>query len=312
MAYKEWDLLEGTPLLGRGGDSSDEEVSFANRNFMGMGLNVKKSVIEIPKFGGANKDDFSEFLETFFRASKLNNWDKKAQALILPSYLSGRAKEFYNTFEDYTKESVNKSLKALDAHFNSSAQRYQARNLAGSRVQNKESVAEFFKAIYELCRKGWASETKGEERKRACELFVGGLRPEIKKIFWNNEPNNIEDALSRAEDREIYIKTKSKFKTYETNTLNERQPDHKSDRSSNKEVDELKIQLQDLKNVLAQQAEVLKGQKADNMKKWEASGDRGDKNDGASKRKGGWGQPKCWSCGSPDHFRADCKNASQN
>ena len=45
---------------------------------------------------------------------------------------------------------------------------------------------------------------------------------------------------------------------------------------------------------MAQQIEILKEQKADSNKKWEASGDRGDKNDGASKRKG-WGQPKCWS-----------------
>ena len=131
---------------------------------------------------------------------------------------------------------------------------------------------------------------------RIHELFVGGLRPEIKKIFWNHEPENIEDALSRAEDREIYIKTKSKFKTYETNTLNEKQPDHKNDRSSNKEVDNLKTQLQDLKNVLAQQAKVLKEQKADSNKKWDASGDRGYKNHGDTKRRE-WGQPKCWLCG---------------
>ena len=120
----------------------------------------------------------------------INGWDQRAQALLLPVYLGGRAKDVYQSMEKGIKEDVNKVGEELTKLFNSSAHRYQAKQLAYQRVQLKnESVSDYFHNLSGLVRKAWGPGTGSREK--LIECFVNGLRGNIKKVFYNSEPNTI-------------------------------------------------------------------------------------------------------------------------
>ena len=141
----------------------------------------------------------------------LNGWDENAKSLLLPKYLTNRAKHFYLGLSKETKKSATLTLEALRANFDSSAARHQARNLAAERVQKaNESVSDYFAALGALCRRAYAHLGKKQERERFKEAFMTGLTPQLKKIFWDLDPNTLEEALLLAEKREAYIKQKRK------------------------------------------------------------------------------------------------------
>ena len=72
-------------------------------------------------------------------------------------------------------------------------------------------MGDYFTALSALTRKAFAHLGKDQERERLKELFVKGLRPNLKKIFWSQDPDSIESALLTAENREAYLKSKKKL-----------------------------------------------------------------------------------------------------
>ena len=172
---------------------------------------ARKSIVPIETFSGKNSEDISDFKENFLRAADINGWTGSLTAKILPSYLGGRAKDFYTNLAPGSRSSVEKTFRAMDCHFNSSAIRYQTRNTLAERGQKtNESVADFYQNISGLVRKAWGDLPRECQRQRLLEYFIRGLRQSIRKVFFDDEPSSIEEALRKAEGREIYLKGKQK------------------------------------------------------------------------------------------------------
>lgn len=282
-------------------DESDEEVTLKLPSSLQASNTTKpdkisRPVIQVDKFSGTSKENVFEFRENFYRASVVNGWGSDAQTLLLPSYLAGRAKDLYLAFEPKVKASVALMFEELIGHFNSPAIRYQAKQLASERVQGKtESVADYFQNLSSIVRKAWGNQSKGVEREKHIECFVNGLRPNIKKIFWNQEPQTIEEALNLAESREIYLKTKRKG--FETNAVSA--PDQKS---RDNELEELRKALKELKATVASQEAEIKNRNEiiDQMcSRSETKPPQSSRNN-----------VTCWACGSTGHFRRDCPTSA--
>ena len=277
---------------------------------------ITRPIIQIETFHGNSKENIHEFRENFYRASVINGWGADAQALLIPSYLAGRARELYHSFDQHVKDSASQIFQELIAHFSSAAVRYQTKQMVAERLQGKnESVSDYFQNISALVRKAWGGQNKRGEREKLIESFVNGLRPNIKKVFWNQEPECIEKALIMAESREIYLK--SKRKNLEVNAVsNSRDQQIKLSGSTlgdkEDELRELRGALKDLKAKLADQEaevkqkdEIIKGMRSGRvMSTTNYAPPSGEQVSKAT--------PSCWSCGSLSHFRRDCPNIKNN
>ena len=274
---------------------------------------IPRSVVNIPTFSGFSKESIIDFHEEFERASLINGWNKRAQSLLLPVYLGGRAKDYYLAMGKGVKGDIDQVWGELNNLFNSSAHQYQAKQLAYQRIQQKgESVSVYFQNISTLVRKAWGSGYPGREK--LIECFVNGLKPNIKKIFYNKEPQSLEEALNSAEAREMYLK--SKIKSSEVQMVRRDTGGEKTGRVSEKmgdEISDLKQVVGDLKIKLEKQ-DVLIKERDDLIRDLLAPGTAQNSNNAQNPSRKNAGnsnrRPSCWGCGSFDHFRNNCPRVS--
>ena len=91
-------------------------------------------------------------------------------------------------------------------HFNSPSQRIHAKNLIGKRSQKpNETLAEYYEAICTLVQRAWGTKSIEFQKENPLELFIKGLKPTIKKIFWGEKPENLDNAYQKARTRELYL-----------------------------------------------------------------------------------------------------------
>jgi hypothetical protein len=278
-------------------------------------MGARKSIVKIDTFSGKITENVSDFRENFFRASVINEWSPQIQTLILPSYLEGRARDVFNNMGPETKASTSAIFEMLELTFNSSAVRYQAKAQLLDRVQKpNESVADYHANLSGLCRKAWSNVDRGEERAKLVEYFVHGLRPQIRKIFFDKEPATIEVALREAEGREIYLRSKAKGLA-SINAVDKEGGVKKVkwEDSQAGVVDSLRKELEGLKDKLAQRD----GQIEAMDKKMRALMEDASRTarEAETPQRGGRSfsprrenPPSCWGCGATTHFRAECPN----
>ena len=78
----------------------------------------------------------------------------------------------------------------------------------GERSQRQnETVADFYEDIHKLVQRGWKNKSSDFQNEKAFKYFVKGLKPTIKKIFWGEEAEFLDDAYHKA-TRELYLQSK--------------------------------------------------------------------------------------------------------
>ena len=138
-----------------------------------------------------------------------NAWNQNEEKVMLPLYLQGRASQYYRSLPMQVNENPIFLKGELEKHFNSPSQRLQARHLLGERSQRQnETVADFYEDICKLVRRGWNNKSSDFQNEKALEYFVKGLKPTIKKIFWGEEAEFLDDAYQKARTRELYLQSK--------------------------------------------------------------------------------------------------------
>ena len=265
---------------------------------------IFQPVYHLDKFSG--KENLNEWEQEWSRAILINGWTRENSSLMLPTYFTGRARDFYMTLDVRTKSSAARTLEALHSHYDSAAVRHQAKSMAGDRIQkNGESVSDFFTVLSALVRKAFAHLGKEAERERLKEMFIKGLRPNLRKVFWSNDPENIESALLLAENREAYLKSKRKL-GLEVNVLESdaaQQPTRKEDKLGgissqlldmqlkfdNFRVD-VKKELENRDNQMRELKELIKNHSINTNtvpRTFQRTG-------------------TCWGCGKGGHMRSNC------
>ena len=107
---------------------------------------IYQPVYQLDKFSG--KENLNEWEQEWSRAILINGWTRENSSLTLPTYFTGRARDFYMTLDVLTKSSASRTLEALHSHFDSAAVHHQAKSLAGERIQkNGESVSDYFMVL---------------------------------------------------------------------------------------------------------------------------------------------------------------------
>ena len=222
------------------------------------GVGPRRSIVPIEIFSGKTSEDVGDFKENYYRASAINNWSPQLTSLILPTYLGGRARDFYINLPPDTKASANETFSALESHFNSSAIRYMARTQVHDRVQKtNESVADYYQNMSAMVRKAWGDLSRETQREKLTDCFVRGLRQPIKKIFFDHQPSSSEEALKEAEGREIYLKSKQRALNVNQVEVEKRGTkvggggDRKSEGENDKQLRTLRQEFDEMKHTLS-------------------------------------------------------------
>ena len=106
----------------------------------------RKSVIDIQKFAGEDRESVVERLENWNRAVLANGWRSEDEKVTFPLYLTGRASQHFRHLQGEIKESITDLNNEYENHFNSPSRRIQAKYMIGERSQKPTaSVAEFLK-----------------------------------------------------------------------------------------------------------------------------------------------------------------------
>ena len=101
----------------------------------GKNKKISRSKVDLEKFSGLEAESVVDFINDFKRVSLINDWDYRAQTLLIPSYLGGRAKDVYMSLEKGIKEDISDVLGELLRIFNSSARKYITKKRANERKQ---------------------------------------------------------------------------------------------------------------------------------------------------------------------------------
>ena len=96
---------------------------------------IGRPVLHLEKFLG--KENLSEWEQEWSCACLINDWTHKHMSLILPTYFTGRAKDFYLTLDGRTRASASRTLEALHKNVDRTAIRHQAKTLAGEKIKKK-------------------------------------------------------------------------------------------------------------------------------------------------------------------------------
>ena len=98
-------------------------------------ITPRRSVIEITKFGGEDREDLVEWMDNWNRAAAANGWTLEEEQVMLPLYLTNRASQHYRNIPQRIKSDITLLKKELEDHFNSPSQKLQCRHLLGERYQ---------------------------------------------------------------------------------------------------------------------------------------------------------------------------------
>ena len=66
----------------------------------------RRSLVEIAKFGGDDKEDIIEWLDGSNRSVAANGWTPEEEQVMLPLYLVGRASQHYRTTSQQVKNDI--------------------------------------------------------------------------------------------------------------------------------------------------------------------------------------------------------------
>ena len=94
----------------------------------------RRSVVEIAKFGGDDKEDIIEWLDGSNRSVAANGWTPEEEQVMLPLYLVGRASQHYRTTSQQVKNDIVLLKLEIKKHFNSPSQRLHFRNVLGENL----------------------------------------------------------------------------------------------------------------------------------------------------------------------------------
>ena len=265
-----------------------------------------RSIVDIPKFSGQDNENITYWMEHWNRAVLANGWSVHTELVMFPLFLVGRALQHFRTVPSEVKESVYELKREFERHFNSPWQHLQAKNLLGERSQKpNESVAEYYEDVCCLVQRAWGTKSIEYQREKSLDYFVKGLKQTIRKIFWGEEPDNLDVAYERARTREMYLlskKGKYEVRAVDSERMRAVQNESPTAHGENEDMKELlssmRLMLQNQQALISLQQETL-NRFCEFKQEENAQGVR----------------PKarveivCWKCGEMGHFQSKCRKS---
>eukprot|EP00794_Sanderia_malayensis_P015596 gene15596-17169_t len=273
-------------------------------------IKPRRSVIDIKRFHGEDKEDVTEWLANWNRAVRANAWKTEEEKVMIPLYLEGRANQFFRNLPESILQNPALLKQELEKHFNSPSQRSQAKHLIGDRYQRQnEGVAEFYDDICKLVHRAWCNKSVEFRNKKCLEYFVKGLKPTIKKIFWGEEIDVLDEAYQKARTRELYLQSKSnKFDIRAAESDFQTQPKVEVNQTDSGIESQMQALLKNMQAIMKNQETLFEMQLQNFQSR---PGPFARRNENPSYRKPRW-DVECWNCGEKGHFRNRCPRAPQN
>ena len=269
----------------------------------------KRSVVDIKQFAGEDRDDIVEWLETWNRAAIANSWGPNEEKVMLPLYLKGRASQHYRHLQPEVRENVELLKRELEGHFNSPSQRLHAKNLLGERSQKpNETVADFYEDVCRLSHRGFSNRSLEFQQEKSLENFIKGLKPTIKKIFWGDEPESLDEAYQKARTRELYLTSKkSKFDVRAVEIEEEKRQNEAVNAIQGAADSQMQVLINSMKTIMENQNTLI----ALTRQNLQQSVFPPFENKGAGQKKPQTqkfrSDIECWNCRKMGHFRNKCE-----
>ena len=75
-------------------------------------------------------------------------------------------------------------------------------------LKPNETVADFFEDVCRLSHRGFSNRSVEFQQEKSLENFVKGLKPTIRKIFWGDESESLDEPYQKGRTRELYLSSK--------------------------------------------------------------------------------------------------------
>ena len=235
--------------------------------------------IKAREFDGCS--GLEEYLVHFERVARINNWDESAMADYLLVSLKGQALEVACSLNKELQSNYAELVKVLDRRFGSERQRVRHRaELSTRRRRPGETVAELGQVIRKLVKRAYPDSGLAFQDEFAIEQFKNALDDyDLKQALFQGKPKTLDDAVEIVAEAEAWLKAEKVGRSRAVKTpVGERQ----DSQTCTETVDIAEM----LRGVLT----TLDQQKKTNAKDW---------------------KPGCWICGSLEHFRAGCPQATK-
>ena len=168
----------------------------------------RKTIVNIQPFTEKDSKDITEWLINWDIAPVANGWAEENQDQLISAYLSGRAVRMFWRILLEDRHNLEHLKDSFDEVFNTEEKILLTRQKLHEIPHGpRESVADFSEKVDKLVLKGHDGIDSLKRRDRiACKCFIKCLRPEIKETVWEKCPSSFQEAITAAEQREVFLR----------------------------------------------------------------------------------------------------------
>ena len=164
--------------------------------------NLSSNILRVEPFFGDDTQDPITWWESFFKATKVNQWTEGKITRMLNAHLREEAEEWWSNFyEDNAEEDAVIGIETIKAAFllKFCTQRWKnkwLKDLEGRRQGPNELVTSYYTAFRKLIRRADVDNTFNNNLR--LRYFLRGLKPEVAPIVAMSAPENVNTALEQA------------------------------------------------------------------------------------------------------------------
>ena len=159
-------------------------------------LNPQKPEEKLPKFSGADEEDFQDFWTKVIRTKKFNGWDDKRTTEALALSFEKRASRFYDSLDYITKTNIKAIERSFREEFKPPEKLWRQRSQLYALRQDNKNLEEYIEQL-EILTEGIRLD--GETK---LDLFINGLNTDLKQHLQLRQPKSYREAVRAARVKE--------------------------------------------------------------------------------------------------------------
>lgn len=250
----------------------------------------EKALIRPPSFDGTSS--WEDYLAQFEVIAELNCWNNCTKASYLAASLHGPAQAVLGDLEPLLRRNFDALTAALENRFGSCNQKEMFHAKLKSRTrQTGETLPELAQCLLRLTRRAFPDAPPEFREMIAKDHFIDALgEVEVRWKVLQTRPKTLHDALTVAVELEAFFTADKKGSRTAMAVHSSMQEDRGKKSEERLMVEqEIKGELRELRGLVSQ----MMKEQSHQRKGREPVGQSGN-------------EPRCWTCGSMEHFRRDC------
>ena len=153
--------------------------------------------------GDMGSQSFTSFVAKFEHFAAIHDWNEEDKLKFLPSYLSDKAIDIFESLEDDHKDTFENAVIALKRRFCPSYRANTEAILLHNRKQKPgESVSSYSQDIETMASTVYKNIDAGARKTLLLQIFLQGLHPSLKLLVLASNPLGFDEAYNEAQKQE--------------------------------------------------------------------------------------------------------------